>query len=371
MTITANQALSILAGTELSGKINLQYKVSYAVPNSIMYTSRNGNSSGLSFGVVQLDIGANAYAQSAYVSILNLALNSGKIDNQTYDQLKAFNGVKRPDLNAELASYLPEARTALNAIILTTPGAKQIIDDVQNQYVTKTLLPKLNSKIDSLNAYFETDNVLNSGTSDTNLALSALVSLYNRNPTLFNDAISNIKLKYGDGESLTLQMIKDEYNYQLGNLADWPLVQKGATSLENNVSVGSSGNTLDSVIPNSTPIVAAGGFLKEMTLNPQYYKHCFPASALITLADNTQTTIDKIDVGTLVATYDPTANKGRGALVSGVVTNTFTNITQEFIKISSACGRINSSMTPGHEILCPDGEYRQVQEIYNNYKLAA
>jgi hypothetical protein len=81
-------------------------------------------------------------------------------------------------------------------------------------------------------------------------------------------------------------------------------------------------------------------------------QHCFPASTLITLTNNAQTTIDKIDVGTLVATYDPTANQGRGALISGIVTNTFTNISQEFIKISSACGRINSTMTPSHEILC-------------------
>ena len=91
-------------------------------------------------------------------------------------------------------------------------------------------------------------------------------------------------------------------------------------------------------------------------------QHCFPAFALITLADNTQKPINTVNFGDYVATYDPNANHGRGTLLSGVVTRLFTNITQEFIKITSSCGRINSSMTPGHEILCPDGAYRKAQQ---------
>lgn len=77
--VTSQGLINILLGTELGGNAKLQYVVSYAVPNKLLGKSKDGNSSGFSFGVVQLDIANNSFAAKAYKEILEGALTAGTI----------------------------------------------------------------------------------------------------------------------------------------------------------------------------------------------------------------------------------------------------------------------------------------------------
>ena len=77
--VTSQGLINILLGTEIGGNAALQYVVSYAVPNKLLGKSKDGNSSGFSFGVVQLDIANNSFAAKAYKEILDGALAAGTI----------------------------------------------------------------------------------------------------------------------------------------------------------------------------------------------------------------------------------------------------------------------------------------------------
>src|SRR6478672_5623018 len=91
--ITAAQALAVLTASE-GARANL---VTLAVPNTLLETSRGNNASGFSFGTVQLDIGNNAHAKSAYGEILQLGVSQGVITQVQANEWKRFT-VQRPDL---------------------------------------------------------------------------------------------------------------------------------------------------------------------------------------------------------------------------------------------------------------------------------
>ena len=102
--ITGSEIQAALIGSELGGDIDLAYKASLAVPNAMWGTERGKNASGISFGVVQLDIGNNAHARSMYTEMLGSA--RGMLDEATFVRLVSYSGVKRPDLHDEVVGSL-------------------------------------------------------------------------------------------------------------------------------------------------------------------------------------------------------------------------------------------------------------------------
>ncbi len=95
---------------------------------------------------------------------------------------------------------------------------------------------------------------------------------------------------------------------------------------------------------------------------------CFPGDTLIALPGGGARRIDAIDVGDRVLTFDPLANGGRGALLEGVVTRTFRNVTQEWLRVDfapSADGTTRRPLiaTPGHEMLCPEGGFARLDQM--------
>ena len=104
-------------------------------------------------------------------------------------------------------------------------------------------------------------------------------------------------------------------------------------------------------------------FNQNKILQPILPPRCFPGHTLIALPNGRSKRIDAIRTGETVLTFDPHADGGRGALLSGVVTRTFENVTQEWLRITfqPAADDRNSGKicrrplvaTPGHEMLRP------------------
>lgn len=128
-------------GTEIGGNAVLQYVVSYAVPNSILGKSMSGNSSGFSFGVVQLDIANNSFAGKAYTEILDGALAAGTITQDRHTHYMLYRGQKRPDLDPALAPVYRADKKALTDDVFSADAAHRIIDKYTLEYVSGSLLP--------------------------------------------------------------------------------------------------------------------------------------------------------------------------------------------------------------------------------------
>ncbi len=86
--------------------------------------------------------------------------------------------------------------------------------------------------------------------------------------------------------------------------------------------------------------------------------HCFPASTLISLADETTTDIEFIRPGDMVLAFDPTEDNGCGGLVPCKVTRLFHNSTEEWIELSNGL-----TVTPGHHFLDAQGGFRTIEDI--------
>ncbi len=94
----------------------------------------------------------------------------------------------------------------------------------------------------------------------------------------------------------------------------------------------------------------------------QELPRCFPGYTQIAQPDNRSKRIDAIDVGDTVLSFDPHANGGRGALLSGVVTKVFRNTTDVWLKLSFLDGGTLSA-TPGHHMLGADGRFDRLDHL--------
>ena len=92
-SINGSQALSILGGSE--GAVD--NSVDLPVSKELLGKSRGKNKSGFSFGKVQLDIGKNPYARTAYDQILQAAVANGVISQDDADFVMTYCGVRTPD----------------------------------------------------------------------------------------------------------------------------------------------------------------------------------------------------------------------------------------------------------------------------------
>jgi hypothetical protein len=92
-----------------------------------------------------------------------------------------------------------------------------------------------------------------------------------------------------------------------------------------------------------------GRFGDPRSLINQDAPRCFPNFTLISLPDGSAKRIDSIDIGDHVLTFDPHADGGRGALVSGVVTKLFSNVTTEWLKLDFASDATGTSRRVGND----------------------
>jgi len=305
MTVSADDLLNILAGTELSGRIDLAYVASLAVPNSLLGASRGGNGSGFSFGIVQLDIGNNTFAQSAYVDLLTYArlLPFGIIDDVSYARLLSYNGVQRPDLNSQLSDTY-RSDLELLSTIFKLDGAKDIIDSYSRAYVSQSLLGTVNSFLGTLQQTYGNNSVLNPNHPDFATALAAIVSIANR-----TGGLDGSLAYFLANQPLTLDDVQSRYNDVLGD--HWSLVEVGGLMYERNGD------------------------------------NCFSIGTTILVDGGAEVPIESILPGDLVQSYD-----ANGTLVPGRVTRTFRNEVSHLLDVHGL------KVTPGHATLCGEGMFK-------------
>ncbi|EFO32557.1 putative large exoprotein involved in heme utilization or adhesion [Roseibium sp. TrichSKD4] len=108
--------------------------------------------------------------------------------------------------------------------------------------------------------------------------------------------------------------------------------------------------------------------LREATINPSTayvpFNKCFPSdTSILTLSGSSS--ISSIVPADIVLSFDPFANDGRGALVPKRVVRTFTNITEEWLRLSWVENGEERELvtTPGHEFLSAHGGFRQIEQL--------
>ena len=221
-SVTSQGLTNILLGTELGGNAKLQYVVSYAVPSKILGKSKDGNSSGFSFGVVQLDIANNSFARKAYGEILDGALTAGTITQAQHTQFMRYSGKQRPDLDANLSSSYSADRKTLTDKVFTTEAAHGIIDKYTLEYVSSSLHPSVDKFLDAVEEKWGPDTVFSTENADFHTAVAAMTSISNRTGGLRGSTKYFVNLPSAPN---VLSDVKKRYDSVLGD--HWHLVEKG------------------------------------------------------------------------------------------------------------------------------------------------
>lgn len=223
--ITKGQATAILTGTELGGHADKSYRVCLAVPNSLLGISHGNNNSGFSFGVVQLDIANNNFAQTAYGQILDLALAARQITQAQHDHLATYTGIPRPDLNAATSGVYAADKALLNTLF-ATPAAHQAVNDQTNDYLASSLVPTVNKLLDAMAAKCGSSSVFDPGNPDHSLAYAAVTSMANR----FGDLAGSTTFFLANLPN-DISVVKNRF-LSLFQPSDWELIQTGAAMLQ-------------------------------------------------------------------------------------------------------------------------------------------
>ncbi|QDG77978.1 hypothetical protein [Labrenzia sp. PHM005] len=226
-SITSEEIFQILLGTEHSGNSATVYRVSFAVPNSLLGQSHGGNNAGFSFGIVQLDAGSNSFAQSALSQILQRARDTGAIDNTQYVRLSQYVGASRPDLDPVLASTYAADRSFLNDTVLGQQYANDIVDLYSEQYIASSLLPTLQTFLTVIEEKWGTGTAFNISHPDYASALAMITSIANR-----FGSINETTAYFLATEPSSLAVVKARFD-QLAtttvvNPQDWDLILIGA-----------------------------------------------------------------------------------------------------------------------------------------------
>ena len=222
-SVTSKGLINILLGSELGGNKALQYKVSYAVPNKLLGTSLGGNSSGFSFGVVQLDIANNSSAAKAYKEILDGALAAKTINQTQRDHFMLYSGMKRPDLDPALSGAYKADQKTLTDTVFSTAAAHAIIDKYTLEYVAGSLHPAVDTFLDAVAAKWGPDTVFSTANADFYKAVAAVTSISNRTGGLTGSTRYFINEPSAPN---VLADVKARYDSVLGD--HWSLVMKGA-----------------------------------------------------------------------------------------------------------------------------------------------
>ena len=227
--ITTKELAIILLGTEHSGSQDSIYEVNFAVPKSLLGSSRGGNNSGFSFGIVQLDIGVNGFAQQAYTEILDNALSNDVINQTQYDRLLSYRGESRYDLDPTLRSSYIADKDLLNNTIFVRQDAWKIVDTYNELYLEQSLLGKVQDFLDAMTAAWGTDSVFDYNNDDYHSAVAAITSLANRFGSL-----TNTTAHFEADQPKTIADVRAWFDTRLPttNNNDWQLVQIGASLFE-------------------------------------------------------------------------------------------------------------------------------------------
>jgi hypothetical protein len=90
---------------------------------------------------------------------------------------------------------------------------------------------------------------------------------------------------------------------------------------------------------------------------------CFHSFTSIALLNGRAANISSIVVGDTVLAFDPDAGP-HGALVPRRVTRLYRNVTEEWITVTFDDEQLEPlTATPGHEMLCPDGQFRMLGDM--------
>lgn len=317
--ININQVKTILFGTELSSRHEDIYKVSYAVGDEDLghQQSKKDIKSGFSFGIVQLDIGNNDYAIAAYTKILDEALRKQDITSEKYNSLIRYNSIQRPDLEAEFKDTYQDDRSYLNQNIFSQDYASNIIDDYTDQYLTDTLVDKVNDFLIAVQNKWSNETVFREGNSDYEVAISAMVSIANRTGGLIESTEYFL-----NNEPKELKDVKERFNsIKAFKEEEWRLIEQGATNLKT-----------------SSPF-------------------CFSAGTPITSADGRTVPIEEIEIGDEVLAFDSNTEKGKGKKIARRVTQTHRTEAQQLIDFHGL------KVTPGHSFLTGEGDFKPLIEI--------
>jgi Ca2+-binding RTX toxin-like protein len=225
--LSSEEIFKILLGTEHAGNTATVYRVSFAVPNSLLGQSQGGNNSGFSFGIVQLDAGANSFAQSALTLILQTARDTGRLTSSQFTHLSQYVGASRPDLNPGLSSTYAADRVFLNDTVFDEQYARDIIDQYSQLYIESSLLPTLTTFLDTMEDRWGTGTAFNSNHPDYASALAMITSIANR-----FGSIRETTAHFLDTEPSSLAVVKARFDQLAATTVvepeDWDLVLIGA-----------------------------------------------------------------------------------------------------------------------------------------------
>jgi len=225
--LSSEEIFQILLGTEHAGNSETVYRVSLAVPNSLLGQSQGGNNSGFSFGIVQLDAGSNSFAQSALTLILQTAHDTGSLTSSQFTHLSQFVGASRPDLNPDLASTYAADRAFLNDTIFGQQYAQDIVDQYSQLYIESSLLPTLITFLDTMEDRWGTGTAFNSNHADYSSALAMITSIANR-----FGSIRETTAHFLETEPSNLAVVKARFDQLAATTViepeDWDLILIGA-----------------------------------------------------------------------------------------------------------------------------------------------
>ncbi|QFT33325.1 hypothetical protein FIV00_22735 [Labrenzia sp. THAF82] len=97
---------------------------------------------------------------------------------------------------------------------------------------------------------------------------------------------------------------------------------------------------------------------------------CFSGSTSILTIDDEIKPIRKICIGDVVLSFDPFADFGRGFLVPKKVVRTFTNITEEWLRLTWVEDGAERELvtTPSHQFLATHGGFREIESLVSGGK---
>lgn len=92
--------------------------------------------------------------------------------------------------------------------------------------------------------------------------------------------------------------------------------------------------------------------------------HCFPSDTLI-LSHTGECRVAEICAGDFVLSFDPFSKSNRSALIPKKVIRTFTNITEEWLRLTwLESGKEQELVTtPGHQFLAAQGGFREIESL--------
>lgn len=94
-------------------------------------------------------------------------------------------------------------------------------------------------------------------------------------------------------------------------------------------------------------------------------EECFPAGTPVLTYSGLSIAVEKVGAGERLLSFDPQTAKGRGDLVPKRVSRTFTNITEEWLRLTWAENGEEKELvtTPGHHFLDRFGKFPQIERM--------